>query len=50
MNGTQRKVPSRQNMDTTVDGYLSLKKNGLFDNQAHKLNFNYDLGYLERDH
>ena len=49
MNGTKRKVPSRQNMDTACDGYLALKKNNVFDNQAHKFNYNYEIGYLDRD-
>jgi hypothetical protein len=43
------KVPSRDNMLTSTDGYLSLKKNSTFDNEYHKFNVNNDLSALSKD-
>jgi hypothetical protein len=53
MNGTgpkNIKVPNRENMLTTTNGYLSLKKNTIYDNEYHKFNVNIDMGQLDRDH
>lgn len=44
------KVPCRDNMVTSVDGYLSLKKNQTFDNELHKFTVNSDMNALSRDH
>lgn len=50
MNDITRKVPNRANMKTSHDGYMALKKDGHFDKEVHKFNYNPDCGSFFKDH
>lgn len=51
MNGTTaRKVPNRDNMKTSHDGFMALKKDALFDKEIHKFNYNPDSDSFYKDH
>jgi hypothetical protein len=43
------KVPNRENMFTSTNGYIALKKNTIYDNEYHKFNVNIDMGHIEKD-